>query len=266
MVVKEEKKLKTIITQKDPPVGRIFLNRPEKLNAINMDLLVEVEETLKEFQKDDEIKVIVIKSTTDKAFSAGTDIDFVSLPSEVWKQREIPKQLHKTFLACRTCERPIICAVDGYCLGAGLELAISCDFIIATNRSKFGLPNIKVGIPAIVEAAILVQAIGIMGARELALTGKFWDAEKAERRGLVNAVVPPEELDNEVQRWVDTLTRYSNTVFATQKDIIHKWMTTDLDTAIDYSINTVLINFTTFDTREGMAAFLEKRKAEFKDK
>lgn len=265
-MVKEEKKLKTIIAQKDPPVGRIILNRPEKLNAINMDLLVEVEETLKEFQRDDEIKVIVIKSSTEKAFSSGTDVEFVSKPGVLWKLREIPKQLHKTFLACRTCERPIICAVDGYCLGAGLELAISCDIIIATTRSKFGLPNIKVGIPSIVEAAILIQAVGIMGARELALTGKFWDAEKAERRGLVNAVVPPEELENEVQRWVDTLSRYSNLVFATQKDIIHKWMTTDLDTAIDYSINTVLINFTTFDTREGMTAFLEKRKAKFKGK
>jgi len=266
LVVKEEKKLKTIITQKEPPVGRIILNRPEKLNAINMELLIEIEDTLKEFQNDNEIKIVVIKSATEKAFSAGTDIDFVSLPESVWKQREIPKQLHKTFLACRTCEKPIICAVDGHCLGAGLELAISCDFIIATNRSRFGLPNIKVGIPAIVEAAILVQAIGVMGARELALTGKSWDAEKAERRGLVNSVVPPEELDKEVQRWVDILSRYSNTVFATQKDIIHKWMTTDLDTAIDYSINTVLINFTTLDTREGMAAFLEKRKAKFEDK
>jgi enoyl-CoA hydratase/carnithine racemase len=266
LVVKEEKKLKTIIAQKEPPVGRIILNRPEKLNAINMDLLIEIEDTLKEFQNDSEIKIIVIKSAIEKAFSAGTDIDFVSLPESVWKQREIPKQLHKTFLACRTCEKPIICAVDGHCLGAGLELAISCDFIIATNRSRFGLPNIKVGIPAIVEAAILIQAIGVMGARELALTGKSWDAEKAERRGLVNSVVPPEELDKEVQRWVDILSKYSNTVFATQKDIIHKWMTTDLDTAIDYSINTVLINFTTLDTKEGMAAFLEKRKAKFEDK
>jgi enoyl-CoA hydratase/carnithine racemase len=135
--------------------------------------------------------------------------------------------------------------------------------LLTSERSQFGLPNIQRGIPAIVEAAILPQAIGIVNARELAFTGRNWEAAKAERRGLVNAVVPSGDLAAEVGRWAEDLAAFSPYALAAQKDVIHKWMTTDLETAIDFSINTVGLNWATRDQKEGMQSFLEKREAKF---
>lgn len=255
----------TILFQKKTPIARLTLNRPEVLNAINGAMLAEIYTALSEISEDRAVRVVVIDSSCERAFSAGIDVAFVK-DLDVWRAREVGKSLHTTFNAIRTLEKPVIAQIDGLCLGAGLELAISCDLLIASERSQFGLPNIKRGIPAIVEAAILPQAIGIVNTRELAFTGHNWDAAKAERRGLVNAVVPATELSAEVNRWAEELAAYSPYGLAAQKDVIHKWMTTDLETAIDFSINTVGLNWATRDQKEGMESFLEKRPAKFTGK
>jgi enoyl-CoA hydratase len=255
----------TITFQQDGPIARLTLNRPEVLNAINGAMLSEIRAALAEIAAKDAARVVVIDSASDRAFSAGIDVAYVK-DLGIWGVREVGKALHVTFGAVRTLEKPVIAQIDGLCLGAGLELALSCDLLIASDRSQFGLPNIKRGIPAIVEAAILPQAIGIVNTRELAFTGRNWDAATAERRGLVNAVVPAAELGGEVSRWAEELAAFSPYALATQKDIIHKWMTTDLEAAIDFSINTVGLNWATRDQKEGMASFLEKREAEFSGK
>ncbi len=252
----------TIILKQNKAIARITLNRPKILNAINGLMLDEIRIALDEISANRDARVVVVDSASDRAFSAGIDVAYVK-DMDAWGARGIGQALHKTFSALRTFEKPIIVQIDGLCLGAGLELAISCDLLIASARSQFGLPNIKRGIPAIVEAAILPQAIGIMNTRELAFTGRNWDAAKAERRGLINAVVPAEELAAEVNRWAEEIAVFSPYALAAQKDIIHKWMTTDLETAIDFSINTVGLNWVTRDQKEGMASFLEKREAEF---
>ncbi|MCP4358939.1 MAG: hypothetical protein GY796_13045 [Chloroflexi bacterium] len=255
----------TIIQQQDEAIVRITLNRPKILNAINGMMLAEIRAALDEIAANRDVRIVVIDSASDRAFSAGIDVAYVK-DLDAWGARGIGQALHKTFSALRTFEKPIIVQIDGLCLGAGLELAISCDLLIASDRSQFGLPNIKRGIPAIVEAAILPQAIGIMNTRELAYTGRNWNAAKAERRGLINAVVPAEELATEVNCWAEEIAAFSPYALAAQKDIIHKWMTADLETAIDFSINTVGLNWVTRDQKEGMASFLEKREAEFKGK
>ncbi len=252
----------TLIVEKQAAIARITLNRPAVLNALNGAMLAEIRAALVEIARDDAARVVVFDSASPRAFSAGIDVAYVK-DLDAWGARRIGQELHATFGAIRTLEKPVIAQIDGLCLGAGLELAISCDILIASERSEFGLPNIKRGIPAIVEAAILPQAIGIVNTRELAFTGRNWDAAKAERRGLVNAVVPALEIAAEVQRWADELAAFSPHALAAQKDIIHKWMTTDLEAAIDFSINTVGLNWTTRDQREGMASFLEKREARF---
>lgn len=261
--MEEKTGYKTIVYKREPPVATVTLNRPKVLNAINGEMLQELQDVVRKIEEDKEVVVVVIDSSSERAFSAGIDVVYVK-DFGVWEGRKIAKLLHETFRAVRTLEKPVIAAIDGYCLGAGLELALSCDILIATDRSQFGLPNIKVGIPAIVEAAILPQAIGIFGVKELCFTGEFWGAQKAERRGLLNSVVPSKELKKEVQRWVDVLASKSPLALATQKDIINKWMTTDLETAIDFSINTVTINYSTTDQKEGMAAFIEKREPKFR--
>ncbi|MFQ5525253.1 MAG: enoyl-CoA hydratase/isomerase family protein [Thermoanaerobaculia bacterium] len=254
----------TIQCRRDPPRFRITLDRPRVLNAIDGRMLAEIRDALAHAAAEPELKVVIVDSACPKAFSSGIDVGYVK-DLDGLGVREVGRELHRTFLALRTTEKPIVAAIDGLCLGAGLELAISCDFMIATDRSRFGLPNIHRGIPAIVEAALLPLAIGIQGARELAFVGEPWDAAKAERRGLLHAVVGSGDLDAEVDRWCEGLAAKSRTAMATQKEILHKWMTTDLETAIDYSINTVVLNWTTRDQKEGMQAFLDKRPADFGD-
>lgn len=251
----------TIAFAVEPPLARITLNRPEVLNAIDDRMLAEIRAALAAAAADESVVVIVIDAAGERAFCAGIDVAYVK-DLEGFGAREIGRELHRTFLALRTTEKPIVASVGGLCLGAGLELAVSCDFIVASDRSRFGLPNIDRGIPAIVEAAILPLAVGIQGARELAYTGTFWDAAKAERRGLLHAVVDAAELERETARWCELLASKSATGLATQKEIVHKWMTTDLETAIDFSINTVVLSFGSRDQREKMGSFLDRREDE----
>lgn len=252
----------TIRCASEGPVRRITLARPQVLNAINGRMLAEIREALADAYGDPESRVVLIASDSERAFSAGIDVAYVKDRSAV-ENREVGRELHHTFLALRTTEMPVVAAIDGLCLGAGLELALSCDFMIVSDRSRFGLPNIDRGIPAIVEAAILPLAVGIQGAREMTYTGEFWDAAKALQRGLVHTVVPAADLAAEADAWCVKLAAKPPAALATQKEIIHKWMTTDLEAAIDYSINTVVLNFLTRDQEEGMASFLEKRDPEF---
>lgn len=252
----------TIRVRRDGSVYRITLARPEVLNAFDGRLLREVRLALGEAAADRQARVVCVDSACEKAFSAGIDVAYVK-DLNGFGTREVGRELHRTFLALRTTERPIVAAIDGLCLGAGLEFALSCDFMIASRRSRFGLPNILRGIPAIVEAAILPIAVGIQGARELAYLGEFWDADKAERRGLVQRVVEAAELAAEVDALCAKLAEKSPLALGTQKEIIHKWMTTDLESAIDFSINTVVLNWLTRDQKEGMGAFLDKRSAKF---
>lgn len=253
----------TILTRREGAVLRLTLNRPEVLNAIDARMLREIRDALAGAYADADLRVVLVDHAGDRAFSAGIDVAYVK-DMQGAAAREIGRELHRTFLALRTTEIPVVCAIDGLCLGAGLELAVSCDLMIASDRSEFGLPNIHRGIPAIVEAAILPAAVGIQGARELAYLGDTWDAAKAERRGLLHSVSPAADLDKMASEVCERLATKSPVALGTQKEIIHKWMTTDLESAIDFSINTVMLNFMTRDQKEGMQAFLDKRPADFR--
>jgi len=240
----------------------VTLDRKEVLSAIDGRMLKEIRMALRIARTDPAIRVILIDSSCEKAFSAGIDVAYVGEMNGA-EATGVGKELHKTFLGLRTAPFPVVAAIDGLCLGAGLELALSCDFMIATSRSRFGLPNIHRGIPAIVEAAILPLAIGIQGAREMALLGEFWDAQKALRRGLLYAVVDDGAFASEAMTLCRKLAEKSRAALSLQKEIIHKWMTTDLESTIDFSVNSVALAFMTHDQKEGMRAFLEKRKARF---
>lgn len=257
--------LETITYEKQGSRGVITLSRPEALNAISWQVLDELEATLKECAKDNDIRVILLKAAGGKSFCSGIDVECVK-DLGPFGAKEIGSRLHDVFYLCRTLSKVILVAVDGLCLGAGLELAVSCDMIVATEKSKFGLPNINVGIPAIVEAAVLPQAIGIMHTRELCFSGLNWDAQKALSRGLINEVCTNKDFESVVEKWLARLETRSPMAMLTQKEIIHQWMTTDIEAAIDFSINTVALNWMTKDQKEGMGAFLDKRKAEFPGK
>lgn len=254
---------RTIVVETPEPYGTILLNRPDRLNAINDVMLNEIIQAVDELEANPAVRVLIVRSNSEKSFSSGIDVDYVRDLSP-FGCRDVGRLLHKCFGRLRRADKPVIACIDGLCLGAGLELAISCDLLVATTRSKFGLPNINVGIPAIVEAAILVQAVGIFHTREMCYTGEFWDAAKAHERGLLNRLCAPEDLERVLHELAGRIASRAPHALSTQKEIIFKWMTTDMESAIDYSINTVCLNWTSRDQKEGMGAFLEKRPARFK--
>jgi len=253
---------KTIKYRKKENLGIITLNRLDVLNALNGEMLEEIRDVVKELARDEEVVVAILNSACERAFSTGIDVAYVK-DMNSWGARGVGQLLHETFGTCRFVGKPIIASINGLCLGAGLELALSCDILIASEDARFGLPNINVGIPAIVEAAILPSAIGIFGTRELCYTGEFWDVKRADKFNLLNSIVPRKELEKETLAWATKIASKSPRALETQKDIINKWMTTDLEAAIDFSVNTVGLNWVTIDQKEGMGAFIEKREARF---
>ena len=252
----------TIHYRQQDKIAFITLNRPSVLNALDGRMLEEIRGAMDVFVRDKTAVVAVFNSSCPKAFSSGIDVAFVK-DMDPWGARRVGQLLHEAFGAIRFSEKPVIASIHGLCLGAGLELALSCDILIASDDAKFGLPNINVGIPAIVEAAILPRAIGIFGTKELCLTGEFWDVTRADKYNLLNRVVPRRELESETMSWAFKIASKSPKALAAQKDIINKWLTTDLETAIDFSINTVGLNWATRDQKEGMGAFLKKRSPQF---
>jgi enoyl-CoA hydratase len=252
-----------ITTHQEGPILRLTLNRPAKLNAISRAMLREIREAVTAAAEDPESRVVLLDSASDRAFCAGIDVAYVK-DLDAFGTRQVGRELHSTFYHLRTTEIPVVCVIDGLCLGAGLEMALSCDFMICSDRATFGLPNIHRGIPAIVEAALLPIAVGLQGARELCYLGENWNADKALLRGLVNKVVAPQELAAEAEALCLKLADKSPLALGTQKEIIHAWMTTDVEAAIEFSINTVVLNWLTDDQKEGMGSFLEGREATFK--
>jgi enoyl-CoA hydratase len=255
----------TIKYRTEDKLAFITLDRPEVLNALNRLMLEEIEDAITKLAADPEVVVGVMDSACDRAFSSGIDVAFVK-DMDPWGARAMGQLLHRTFGACRFTSKPLLASIHGLCLGAGLELALSCDLLIAAEDAKFGLPNINVGIPAIVEAAILPAAVGIFATKELCFTGQFWDVTRADKYNLLNAVVPRADLPGETMGWARRIATKSPRALEAQKDIINKWMTTDLETAIDFSINTVGLNWATRDQKEGMGAFVEKRDPRFTGK
>ncbi|MBU0514276.1 MAG: enoyl-CoA hydratase/isomerase family protein [Proteobacteria bacterium] len=252
----------TIKYRKEQKLAFITLDRPKVLNALNGRMLEEIKDAVENLAADPEVVVGVVDSACDRGFSSGIDVAYVK-DMDSWGARRMGQLLHETFGTCRFIGKPLVASIHGLCLGAGLELALSCDILIAAEDARFGLPNINVGIPAIVEAAILPAAVGIFATKELCFTGEFWDVARADKFNLLNAIVPRAELEQETLRWAEKIASKSPRGLETQKDIINKWMTTDLETAIDFSINTVGLNWATRDQKEGMGAFVEKRDAHF---
>lgn len=245
----------------EPPRATIAMNDRAVMNAHSTPMLLEIQDAVRKIESDERVIVGVMEGAGDH-FCAGININETHNMDAI-KGRKLARLLHETFSLVRTADKLFIAKIRGNCLGAGLELAVSCDLHVGTETSRYGFPHMKIGIPSIVEAGIVPQMVGITRARELFHLAKYWDGKKACEAGLINRVVPDDQLDAAVDEWVNLLAGYSPVAMAIQKDICHKWMTADLETAIDFSINSVCINFTSEDQKEGMKAFLEKRKPRF---
>jgi enoyl-CoA hydratase len=242
-------------------VGIVTLNRPQALNALNAALMAELATALGGFEADDAIGCMVITGS-DKAFAAGADIKEMQSRSylDVYKSDFISEWERVT-----TCRKPVIAAVAGFALGGGCELAMMCDFIIAADTAKFGQPEIKLGVmPGAGGTQRLTRFVGKAKAMEMCLTGRNMDAAEAERSGLVSRVVPAADLISEAIKAAEAICAMSLPAVMMTKESLNRAYETTLSEGIKFERRVFHAMFATEDQKEGMAAFIEKRKARFK--
>lgn len=252
----------TILLERADEIATLTINHPDRANVLSQLTMHEINRALDEIADDDTIRSVIITGAGDRVFVGGADIRELAILSAV-SARAFIRILHGLIEHIRRMEKPIVAAVNGACLGAGLELIVGCDLVIAAETATFGMPEIELGIPSVVEAALLVNLLGALRTKEFLLTGDPWGARSALRYGLVNHVVRADKLLSRAQAICHRINQHSQLAVALQKDLVNRWMTTDLDTAIEYGINALGIAFTTGDSQEAMQAFLEKRPSRF---
>ncbi|MEO1207413.1 MAG: enoyl-CoA hydratase [Pseudomonadota bacterium] len=250
-----------IIVETDGRVGMITLHRPDALNALNSALIGEVACALLGFEANDDIGAIIITGSP-KAFAAGADIKEMSKLSY---RDAFMGDFAKTWDAAAHCRKPTIAAVAGFALGGGCELAMQCDIILAADTAKFGQPEITLGImPGIGGTQRLIRAIGKAKAMELCLTGRMMDATEAEASGLVTRVVPADDLIADAKKTAAKIASYSLPAVMMTKETLNRAFETTLSEGIVFERRVFHAMFATEDQKEGMAAFIEKRKPDFK--
>lgn len=253
-----------IVLSIDGPIGLVQLNRPKVMNALNGPLMNEVGDALEELDRNETIRCIVIHGS-EKAFSAGADIDQMSKAMPLDMMRE--NWINRNFDRIRLISKPIIAAVSGYCLGGGCELAMTCDIVIASESAQFGQPEITIGIiPGAGGTQRLARAIGKSRAMELILTGKFIGAREAEARGLVSRVVPVELYLEEAKSLAREIAAKPPVATRFAKQAVNKVYELPLVEGLDYESRLFYTLFATEDQKEGMAAFLQKRRPQWKGK
>ena len=252
----------TILVDSRNRVGVITLNRPQALNALCAELIAELNDALDAFEADDGIKAIIVTGG-ERAFAAGADITEMrdKTFSEVAKNDFIAPWERIT-----RCRKPVIAAVAGYALGGGCELAMMCDIIIAADNAKFGQPEITLGtIPGSGGTQRLTRAVGKSKAMDMILTGRMMDAEEAMSAGLVSRLVPAERLLDEAMAVAEKIAAMSLPALAMAKESINRSYEVSLSEGVRFERRLFQSTFATDDRREGMAAFVEKRKANFTD-
>ncbi len=255
---------KTIIVETDDHVTVIKLNRPDALNALNSELLGELATAVTEAEQNEKVRVIVITGS-EKAFAAGADVKEMSEKSfvDVFAGNMFVEETDRVVRA----RKPIIAAVAGYALGGGCELAMICDFIIAADTAKFGQPEINLGVVAgLGGTQRLTKLVGKSKSMDMHLTGRFMDAEEAERSGLVSRVVPAKKLMEETMSVANKVAEKSMMSTMAVKEAVNRAYETTLSEGLLFERRLFHSLFATEDQKEGMAAFLEKREAQFRDK
>lgn len=253
----------TILVETRGKVGLITLNRPKALNALNQDVLREVVAAMETFEDDARIGAIVLTGS-EKAFAAGADIKEMSPKSYVDMYMS---DFFAGWDAATRVRKPIIAAVAGYALGGGCELAMMCDFIIAADNAKFGQPEITLGVmPGMGGSQRLTRFVGKSKAMDMCLTGRMMDAAEAERSGLVSRVVPSGELIEEALKAASKIADLSMPAVMMTKEAVNRSYETTLAEGLRFERRVFHAMFALEDQKEGMAAFSEKRSANFRNR
>jgi len=253
-----------ILTETRGRVGLVTLNRPKQLNALNDALMTELGEALLRFDADENIGAIVLTGN-DKAFAAGADIGAMVS----WSYMDVYKTdyITRNWEALKRTRKPVIAAVAGFALGGGCEIALACDIVVAADTAKFGQPEIKIGVmPGAGGTQRLPRVIGKAKAMDMILTARMMDAQEAERAGLVSRVVPAERLLDEALAVANAICEFSGPSVMMAKEAVNRAYETPLAEGILFERRMFHSLFATEDQKEGMRAFVEKRKPNFKHK
>ena len=247
-----------IVLHSDGPMSTITINRPERSNALNAQAVHELKQAVDATRERSDTRVVVITGAGERSFVGGADIHHLA-DLDVVRGEQFIRDLHEAFRAIREHPAPVIAAVNGYALGAGLELVMSCDIAIASENAALGMPEVKVGLPSVIECALMPNIIGLMRTRELLLTGDNVDAQEAYRIGLVNQVVPRAELPLAVRRMAERLMNNGPRALHLQKDLINRWLNLPMDEAIEAGIKSLALAFATDEPQRAMEAFWASR-------
>ena len=257
---------KNIKIEKKDGIALLKINRPQVLNALNKETISELTKAVKELDEDKNLKVVILTGEGDKAFIAGADIKQMSEMTSL-EGKKFAELGHNMLFAIENSRLPYIAAINGYALGGGCEVLMACDICIAAKSAKIGQPEINLGVhPGFGGTQRLPRLVGRMKAKELLFTGKNIDAEEAYKIGLVNMVVDDDKLLETANKLAGQIAGKSPIQTAFIKSLINKGTDLDLNTACSLEISYFGSSFSTEDQKEGMKAFLEKRKPEFKGK
>lgn len=254
---------KSLLYGKEENIALITLNRPKVLNALNLELITELHSVLDQVARDEEVKTVIITGG-EKVFAAGADIPFM-LGLSPTQAEDLAATFHSAFDRIESLNKPVIAAIGGFALGGGCELALACDLRLATEDAKFGQPEINLGvIPGAGGTQRLSRLIGVARSKELIYTGKIIDAQTALSYGLVNEIVTKEDLLAKAKKLAKGLVTKAPVALAAAKRAINYGLEVDKNTGNCFERQCFALLFSTQDQKEGMNAFLEKRKAEFK--
>jgi enoyl-CoA hydratase len=257
---------KFIVYEKSEGIATITLNRPEALNAFSKEVVSEVLQALEDIRSDESVRVVILTGAGEKAFSAGADIKAM-IGMNASKARELSLMGEKLCLALENLEKPVIAALNGYALGGGLEVAMSCDLRIASENSRVGQTEINIGlIPGWGGTQRLTRLVGRTKAKEMVFTGKMIDARTAEQLGIVNMVVPADKFREAVRQFALELALKAPVAIKVAKALIDKGAEIGLDSALALEREGFGVVASTEDLQEGVNAFTEKRKPVFKGK
>ena len=240
-------------------VARITIDNPSRLNVLSAGLIRQLIDAVRALYTDPDLRVVIVTGAGHRAFVGGVDVrELVEL--DTTSAYPYIANLHLACTALRKTPVPVIARIDGYCLGGGLELAISCDLRVASATSTFGMPEVQLGIPSVIEAAILRRLVGPGKTRQLVYTGEPIAADEALACGLVDKIVPPEELDRAVEAWTRAIAGAGPQAIRLQKQLVRRWDNVPLDHAIQAGIRAFIDAYATDEPHRLMRRFLDRKR------
>jgi enoyl-CoA hydratase len=241
-------------------VARVVYDYSRRLNVVNPASLKELTEAFQALAREDDLRVVVFESVGGKAFIGGADINYMAALRQAEEGRAFITMIHELCQSIRDCPVPVICRLEGYTLGAGLEVAAACDIRIAADNAHFGMPEVKVGVPSVVEAALLPRLIGWGRTSWLLLTAENIDAATAERWGMVERVVPAGQLDAAIERCVQSIVEGTPRAVRGQKRLMRRWERLSIDEAVQAGIDAFAQSVAEGEHIKPMTDFANRKK------